>query len=442
MVSLGREDILIWYFGLIQEYEETIDRDKLKRVLGLRKNTIGQYLSRLKKAGILTSLKGKKDEDPNIKLSQKGEERFIEISEKISTKILHPSENHTSRSVHLTSIMGYLRGPYEKVRLLDSLYIKKNSNIQATMGEITSHRKDSISSAYMKEVQSIRNVDLSFGSLNDILGRSSIYNSCLEQEDGFHLIRTYNIDDILLQAEILRRNNVIDEAKCIYCGLLRRNEGLEANRWLLCFSGMIHCMIYENEIERAIELLDEAIRPTTDPIQKAFLKKIKADIIQDLDRFDEASMIYKSCLGSFQEKKFPLIRSAILNNLGVLYMRKGEDSIATGLWEDALKIARKQNLPWMISMASINLADAYSLNGSMDKGMKLLGKARTVMKGSGDGEGLSAVDFNMALVQIEKGDLKRAWYYFNRSKEFPLSYRLKIEERERVFKERLKNLKK
>ena len=70
--------------------------------------------------------------------------------------------------------------------------------------------------------------------------------------------------------------------------------------------------------------------------------------------------------------------------------------------------------------------------------MRLLGKARTFLKDIGDLEGLSDVDFNMALIQIEKGDIKKAWKYFEAAESFPLTYEKKREERRRVFEGRMR----
>jgi len=53
-------------------------------------------------------------------------------------------------------------------------------------------------------------------------------------------------------------------------------------------------------------------------------------------------------------------------------------------------------------------------------------------------EGLSGVDFNQALVLVEKGDREKALKYFRKSEEFPLSYLKKVEERRNVFKGRMK----
>ena len=89
-------------------------------------------------------------------------------------------------------------------------------------------------------------------------------------------------------------------------------------------------------------------------------------------------------------------------------------------------------------MTSINLADAYSLQGNPKKALRLLGKARTFLKQVGDLEGLSEVDFNMALVQIEIGNEKKALEYFERAQSFPLTYERKLNERREVFEGRSK----
>ena len=58
-----------------------------------------------------------------------------------------------------------------------------------------------------------------------------------------------------------------------------------------------------------------------------------------------------------------------------------------------------------------------------------------------DPEGMSEVDFNMALLQIEKGNRKKALKNFDRAMEFPLIYYRKAKEREEVFKGRMESKK-
>jgi len=102
-----------------------------------------------------------------------------------------------------------------------------------------------------------------------------------------------------------------------------------------------------------------------------------------------------------------------------------------------MKIARREGLTWMTSIASVNLADVHSMQGKTRLALDYLRKARKVMKETGDLEGLSAVDFNMAIVQIDKGNLSLAEKYFKRSRSFPLTYEKKIAEREKAYNERL-----
>ncbi len=118
-------------------------------------------------------------------------------------------------------------------------------------------------------------------------------------------------------------------------------------------------------------------------------------------------------------------------------VRNGPEVLSSKMWEEAMKIARREGLTWMTSIASVNLADVHSMDGKTRLALDHLRKARKVMKETGDLEGLSAVDFNMALVQIDKGNLSLAEKYFKRSRSFPLTYEKKLAEREKAYNERL-----
>ncbi len=436
--QLNRVDIILYSIRSIRSNNETLDRKRMSRSLGLKLSTFNRYLRDIIFKGHLRSVKNESGRIMSYKLTEAGL-NGSEITENvISSIILDPEVSGFLKKVPLDLVLKQLRDTYERIELIDRFFIHGEQNVARILEETKFMRSDSNISYLLREVFSMDGEE-ELRSLEEILTSSSIYSICQKDGPADDPFSDQDIDHLILKAEVQRRMGSVKEALCIYDGLLRRRKGLESNRWILCFSGIVQCMVYENDFEDTLELLNNTMESTRNPTHKAFLKKVKADIMQDLDSFIEASGLYRSCLGIFQERTYPVIRASVLNNLGVLYFRKGEKNIAMGLWEDALKIVKKIGLKWSIHMTSINLADVYSLQGNTKKALRLLGEARSFLKTAGDLEGISDVDFNMALVQIEKGDEKRAMYYFNRSEDFPLSYRMKVKEKREVFKGRMES---
>jgi tetratricopeptide (TPR) repeat protein/predicted transcriptional regulator len=429
---IDRKDIILISIDLTGE---EINLNQICRRWGITEKTLFKYFNEMDRSGQV--LYRRTDSETFIRLTDSGRNELKGVYDIISEIILDPITSGFAKKVNLNTVLDHLKNPYEKLEFLDRFFLKKESNATIILEDIKAMRSDSRFSRYIEEVLSIES-DSDIKALEKKLRSSSIYGVSPKESRLSGQISDHDPDCLLLRAEVLKRAGSTVEAKTIYDGLLARTTGIDPARWLLCVSGSFQCMLYDNRESEVISLLDSIIESVDNPIEKGFLKKIKADTIQDFDKFEEASLLYKSCLGLFNSKKYPVIRASTLNNLGVLYFRKNDLDNALSLWEEAYKIVIQEKMTWSRIMTSINLADAYSLRGNTSKAMRLLGKARTFLKDIGDLEGLSDVDFNMALVQIEKGDIKRAWKYFEAAESFPLIYEKKRVERRNVFEGRLK----
>jgi tetratricopeptide (TPR) repeat protein/predicted transcriptional regulator len=429
---IDRKDIILISIDLTGE---EINLNQICRRWGITEKTLFKYFNEMDRSGQV--LYRRTDSETFIRLTDSGRNELKGVYDIISEIILDPITSGFAKKVNLNTVLDHLKNPYEKLEFLDRFFLKKESNATIILEDIKAMRSDSRFSRYIEEVLSIES-DSDIKALEKKLRSSSIYGVSPKESRLSGQISDHDPDCLLLRAEVLKRAGSTVEAKTIYDGLLARKTGIDPARWLLCVSGSFQCMLYDNRESEGISLLDRIIESIDNPIEKGFLKKIKADTIQDLGKLDEASELYKSCLGLFNSKKYPVIRASTLNNLGVLYFRKNDHDNALSLWEEAYKIVIKEKMTWSRIMTSINLADAYSLRGNTSKAMRLLGEARTFLKGVGDLEGLSDVDFNMALVQIEKGDIKKAWKYFEAAESFPLTYEKKRVERRNVFEGRLK----
>lgn len=437
---MKREDVVLFGIGSILQDRDLIDRDLLGNSLGISARSLSNILSKLVKNDMIRSTGSEYGSLSSIQLTKNGEKEFLAIKEDLIKK---RSKNVFDEGVtiDISKMIVSPGDPYDIIGIVDNVVFRKTSSIEKVIERITSHIRDRKFSRYFEEIIGTTFHTSTF-ELEHVLKRSSIYGIPSIRRNRDKEVSAEDIRSMIFDAERARREGDIEKAKGIYGSVLSNVVVLDMNVWVLCFTGLIQCLVYENKEVRSVELLDEVMEVVETPVHKSLLRKLKADIIQDLGRMDEASRLYHSCLAVLSERENPILRITVLNNLGVLYLRKDDRRSATALWKDALRIARKENLPWMISIASINLADVYSMNGRIETAVRSLRNARKILEQCGDMEGLSAVDFNMALVQIAKGNEKMAYRYFERSKSFGLLYLRKSEERERVFKERIRNIEK
>jgi tetratricopeptide (TPR) repeat protein len=396
---------------------------------------LNKYLREILDDGLIKPISTSDRRYSEYHMTRKGKRTFCGEYERLNGLFIDLRFSGFVNKIQLQWILEQIIDPYEKLEFINiTLFNQKKDGIHL-LNSIKMKRLNNRLSKYILEVNSIKR-EIDIQNLERILENSSIYS--ISQNFGERSTGSceFDINSMILEAEFSRRIGDIQKAKGIYDRIIQRCSGLDPNTWLLCFTGIIQCLVYMNLEKEGLDLLDESIKLSKDSIESRFLIKIKADIIQHFDRQDEASDLYKSCLGLFQKKDFPIIRASILNNLGVIYFRKNDIDASIILWEESRDILKGQGFKWSFHMTSINLADAYSLKGNTKRALRILGEARTFLNEVGDLEGVSEVDFNMALVQLERCDLKKAEKYYKKAEEFPLLFQRKREERKNVFMNR------
>jgi tetratricopeptide (TPR) repeat protein/predicted transcriptional regulator len=428
---IKRDDAVLYGIGALKRSKKELDLNRLSNTLGIRTRSLRNILSRLVKQGHISH---SRKEAQRFFFTERGEKKFKDLEIIINKKIIN-NENFSLLQTKPEIKFSMMTDPYARICFINSLFFQGSTFDQAWR-EVPQNKNLTISASYIDEFIGLGERSSS-DHFEEVLKCSSLYGVCFKDLGDDPKRSLERPIDLILEAELSRRKGEVGNAKAIYENLLCKPEGLNENSWLLCFIGFVQCLINENKIDASVQLIDEMLEKTNEPVHKAALKKLKADLFQDIGKEDEASSLYHSCLGTFNKKDHPVLRTAVLNNLGVLYFKKGNHRAASKMWEEAMKIARKEDLTWMTSIASVNLADVHSMDGKTRLALDYLRKARNVMKETGDLEGLSAVDFNMSLVQIDKGNLSLAEKYFKRSRSFPLTYEKKLAEREKAYNERL-----
>lgn len=435
---MTKKDLILYTIRGLNLSSCDIDRTLMGRLLKLKRKTIDKYLRSLEVMKFLIIKKNESGRIIGYELTKHGQETVDKIDGKMMGTFFNPSTSGFARKVSLKIVLDHLRDPYEEMEFLSRYLFENVEDVTEIIEDIKINRPDSRFSRFMQEVLNIEG-SRETNHLEQILQTSSLYSFKSEEIDNSYTFPPEEVVDLILDAEKKRRRGDIKEARSIYNGLLRRRKGIEKGNWLLCMNGLVQCFTYDNKEKEAIEQLDRILKDISDPREIGFFRKIKADILQDLGRYEDASRIYRKCLGVFNKSEFPLIRVTILNNLGVQYCRRKKMKIATDFWEEAIKIARKIELPYVESIISMNLADAYATDKRFKKADRLLRASESELKDIGDLEGLSGVYFNKALVYIEKGNRKKAVKFYEMAMAFPLTYKQKRDERKDVFEGRMRD---
>ena len=407
---------------------------KFGECIEINKETVERYIRDLEREGYIIANNDYKA-NKSFFITEKGYKEIIKFKDDLSDEYIDIKSKPYQKRIKLNKILDHFKDPYEKMIVIDRLYFKKGRGIYDISKHIKSFKLTPTIKGFVNEMLKIKN-NVIEKDIEDLLRLSSIYNISKKYPDKKNN-KNEDIDKIILEAEILRRRGLLSEAELIYNNLINGKKALYTGQWVLCFSGLLYCLEYRNKIDDALYLLDRTLATFKNPIEKAFLKKVKADIMNNLGKTEEASKLYKTCLGLFNKIKYPVIRASILNNIGVLYFKEHKKKEAALLWEESLGIVKKLGLDWSACMTSINLADYYGLSGKTRKATRLLDDAKKFLIKIGDLEGLSEVYFNMALIQIEMGNIEEAQRYMYKANQYPLIHEKKLLQREEVFKHRL-----
>jgi tetratricopeptide (TPR) repeat protein len=202
--------------------------------------------------------------------------------------------------------------------------------------------------------------------------------------------------------------------------------------WIVAMIGWIRCLNISST-ETALEQIDRLLKQVVNPSHRAWLIFMKADILSDDRRYEEAITHYRHSLGIMKLKGMKVSMAEVKNSYGVNLFRMGLTEKAEKEWIECRNLCIRYNLPRMKSIVDMNLSDIWSKKGNFRRAHDNLRKAEKVLKEVGDYEGISGVNFNRALVYIREGKVQKAQECFQKAESYPLIYEKKRRERREVY---------
>ena len=408
----------------------SIDSTRFCETLEITKRTLNQRLRNLRNEGYIK--RGKNDGLFDHILTEKGVEEYHRLLKEIEQLKLHPELHGVPKIFRMRFILQQVRKPSLMIMLIRVAVRKERSDVIELVSNDIHQGLLLKDQALLKEMNPIE------GSIPHDLDRS-IRNMTFIGSDPTAPKADIAIDSIgknIQEAENLRRRGKDIESLELYRSVLKMDV-LDIGSWICSVVGVIQCVKSIEGDVSALSLCDSVL---DDPMlispHRAYVLKTKADILSNIERYDLANKVYNTALGITRSKRLECLQGMILNNMGVNHFRSGEKDKAEKAWRTARRYCKAHNLLWTKVLSEINLADIEGIKGNHRKARNLLRNAREFMERVGDIEGVSEVDFNLALVSITEGKRDRALFYFRRLEEFPLMYQTKINERRNVIMER------
>ncbi len=431
------EDILIFGMGYIEEIKDEKVRTKkdLKDALGISRSTLDRTLLILRESGFIEK-SSSKNGIIGHDLKERGRTKYYLMKNEILNFYLTP-EKHFALSVTLfPPLVRYISDPMNVLKIVSHTHLEKRLNVlkifqmetvlredlryMSSIDEVLSIEDDGIASNPENLMKDLTNLGLKPGEVSTRINDPNRYKSALAT------------------AEFRFRSGKLEEAISIYSGILNSITGLPPNIWIIAYTRFLKCIMGKGDHETVLMITENIDFQIDNPVHKAMILQIKADALSFMERYWEAEKLYKYCMGVYYKKDLPILLTTVLNNIGVMYFRMEKFDIAESQWKKARKAAKDKDIPWMRAIIDMNLGDHYSFNlGQIRRGKDRIRKAKKIMEGLNDLEGVADAHFNYSLVCIEEGKVDLALTHFKTSMEFPFHDNIKKNERIKVFDERV-----
>ncbi|MBN1539353.1 MAG: tetratricopeptide repeat protein [Candidatus Thermoplasmatota archaeon] len=415
---LQKEELVLFAISLIKEDERPnvrFRKEQLANALDINATTLDLYLGKLKKAGCIERHKKKYVEDvrQTYDILDQGRERFREILSNIEKENLTPERHNIPSIVPVSRILTRIGDPLEKIFFL-ALYSKViRFDLPFYLETIKTAKEDSnivnvLSEAGEETPLGVPIVETFFKTcfFGDV-------NSCMLEELAS---KQMNVNTLLLVAEASYKQARFDEAMSIYDHLLSGKVKVTQNQWFMARIGKALLRSKMGNTETSIKELDELEDQVDNKVFKAFAKQVKARILSNrVESREESLELFNSAIRSFRAFGFPLLLCIGHNNRGILRFHMNDLKEAENDWNLARKYSREARSKYTEAATLTNLSDIEMLRGNLEKSNRYLKTAKELFHEVGDLERVAIVDFNYALLELEKRNFEKAMEFFRRS---------------------------
>jgi len=434
VMKLTKEELIIYSVHLLNEDsrpDREYDKDHLSNALGISPNTLDLYLTRLKNQKLVERIKKKYVHDlrRTVILTEEGQEVVRQIGRNLECLLLTEQRHNIPSCMELTKVMAQLPDPLEKVFFLSLYNESKYFDLPMFLNSLR----------LSKDEMSLLNV---FCELDP--------NSCGPNKESF--VESFfnaslygNIDPTILRSEVWPKENInslitlaqakirmgrFEDAKMIHDYILNSRRDLSHNQWFIAKVGCVQWYLKKGDLDNADNLSNEVLDSIENKVMQSYLRMLKGYIIFHMDRRDEAMDLLKSSISSFTTFGLPLFLSIAHNTRGVCYFMSESYIDAERDWIKARRYAREARSEYSEAKILPNLADIAMKNKKYELSRSYLDKSAELFLKYNDYEGVSDVEFNLALLCVELEDIEGLIYHFKRSKEvafpFPSPFRLKV----------------
>ncbi len=390
-------------------------KDDISNALDISEKTLNEYLTKLKKAGLIERKQKKfiKDLDTIIKITPLGKERVKLIWETIDRMVLTPEHHNIPTCIKINVILERFRDPLEMlfflslyssmndfdlIMFLDALKISKTDhNIVNIFSEMEIDEGEAAKVPFI--------ITFSKSSFHGEFDRTKLEDPSMGRD----------VNVLLIIAESHQKQGRLSEAVSLYDHILSSGNKITQNQWFIARMGLVQTKRKTGDFQTAFKLLEETMEMTANKTFLAYSRQLMALMYSIMGNFDDSMKLYNSSIRSFHSSGLPLMLSIAYNNRGTLHYRKGDYLNAEEDWKKARKYAKEAKSEYCEAATITNLAELRARDGNFDIAVKYLRRAYNINRTTGDFENMAGVEFNLSLIYAMKKDESSALAYYQRS---------------------------
>jgi len=405
-------------------------KDHLASALGISPNTLDLYLTKLNGNGEIVRIKKKyvRDSRRTTEITQKGSATLRDIQGTIDNLLLTEERHNIPSCMELSTILARIPDPLEKVFFLALYNQNKYFDLPMFLNTLR----------LSKEETNILNIfcDLDpnpCGTRSESFAESffnaSLYGNIDKELLDADLWRKEDIDALMILAQAKTRMGRFEDAKMIHEHLLSSRTDLTQNQWFTIKMDQAMMFIKAGDMERARGLLETVLPSIENKVYIAFARMVKAFVMFYLGDKERSNELFRSSIGSFSTFGLPLFLSLAHNYRGVCAFMDDDFTAAERNWTKARKYAREAKSEFAEAKILPNLAHIAMKKEKFELARTLLKRSYDIFRSYHDYEGMAVVEFNMALLKIDTGDLEGALDHFRRCREvaFPLPSQMHLD---------------
>ncbi|HHD15629.1 MAG TPA: tetratricopeptide repeat protein [Euryarchaeota archaeon] len=386
-------------YSLFQLRESSVTREEFSALMGIRRSTLDTYLSRLSSSGLVHRIG--KHHRRNLLETIRVTCGVDEIERKLQGCSLKPARHGVDREWGLLEFSSRYADPRCRVFLI-SMYLKRD---RFDVTDVTTAMN------LMRNDQSIYRIFRDRFSSVDVPFSTAIWDMslyvCGVRDEG------NDADILLLRAESFRRRGELESSLELYRSLLSGGSiSLNENQWFQANIGLAYVLEEIGEMDRAEEMIDSMMGMAEDVTLKSYLREIKGVFLYFKGEYEASLSELNHCIRSFTTLGDYFFLGICYNNRGVVNFNLGRTENAERDWRRSLRCVRRIGSRYMEAVVLPNLADIESGKGNFRAAERYLRIARRIFEENDYLEGISTVEFNKALLYLEKGKPGSALKHF------------------------------